>query len=485
MDSRNVLKEDISLNTDMLEEREGLRKKTFQEEEAIIKELQIEVRSLNDKIKGLCIKAELDLRECGFVEEQRREIGFRANINDRLADIENSIENPTTSRKNEPTSVPLLSVPKLQCATFSGINPSKFEYKNFIAQFKNCTESIDSGRAKLALLKGYLSDYALQLVSHLTLEDGNYDVAVDLLTKEFLDVPFIISEIFKQIISTSQYDPEFVAVKRYLAEVRADLSELRTSYLIDFFEENSPGFLLVSHIIYEKLPVALRREINHRVGTSYPSLTQIFENYNEAVRALSRNKKLFRVTENPSKNDKGQVKTYEKKNGDAALQNFTTSSSGAYCKLCTSRGHTMLKCTKFASYEARVERCKQLKLCTGCSSLKHKSENCPGLQSKSPLTCSLCLSKAHIAPLCNTKRVVSLFSHVYENEIILPVVAISLNYGSEKATINCLLDTGSQRSYFSKKILKELKYPDGNSDPTDYQMKTYAGVTMKRFEQVV
>lgn len=88
-------------------------------------------------------------------------------------------------------------MPKLQCATFSGINPSKFEFKNFISQFKNCTDSVKSGKSKLALLKGYLSDYALQLVSHLTLEDENFNVAVDLLTKEFLDIPFIINEIFK------------------------------------------------------------------------------------------------------------------------------------------------------------------------------------------------------------------------------------------------------------------------------------------------
>ena len=112
----------------------------------------------------------------------------------------------------------MISIPK-----FSSINPSKFEFNN-------------SNKSRLALLKGYLTSYALQLVSHLILVDGNYKVAVSLLTIEFLDVPFIINEIFKQVTTTSpKYDPDFVSVKQYLGEVSADLLELKTSYNLDFF----------------------------------------------------------------------------------------------------------------------------------------------------------------------------------------------------------------------------------------------------------
>ena len=98
-----------------------------------------------------------------------------------------------------------------------------------------------------------------------------------MLNKEFWNIPFIISEIFKQILNTSlKHDHEFLSVKHYLAEVQADLLELKTSYGLDFFEENTPGFMLVSHIILNKLPVSVRKEISHRVGNNYPSLKQTF-----------------------------------------------------------------------------------------------------------------------------------------------------------------------------------------------------------------
>ena len=89
-----------------------------------------------------------------------------------------------------------------KCSFFSGVEPSKFEFKIFLAQFHNCVHNIQSDRPKLAILKSYLTVYALQLVSHLTLEDGNFNVAIDLLTKEFLDVSHIVNEISEQILTT-------------------------------------------------------------------------------------------------------------------------------------------------------------------------------------------------------------------------------------------------------------------------------------------
>ena len=47
----------------------------------------------------------------------------------------------------------------------------------------------------------------------------------------------------------------------------------------------------VSHIVLDKLPVSVRREISYRVGNNYPSLKQIFENYNDAIDTLTIAKK--------------------------------------------------------------------------------------------------------------------------------------------------------------------------------------------------
>ena len=134
----------------------------------------------------------------------------------------------------------------------------KFEFKNFLAQFYNCVSSVSADKAKLSLLKSYLTGYAAQLISHLTLEEAIYEVDIKLLTEEFLDISLIGDEIFKQLLDASpKYDANFINVKQFLSEIRADLSELRPSYNLEFFEEETPGFRIISHIVFAKLPTIL------------------------------------------------------------------------------------------------------------------------------------------------------------------------------------------------------------------------------------
>lgn len=126
------------------------------------------------------------------------------------------------------------------CSVLSlvGVNPSKFKF--FFSQFHNFVSFTDSNKTKLALLKSYLTDYALQLISYLTLEDDNFHVAINLL-KEFLDVPYKMHEIFKQILNNSpKFDSDCEALRQYLTEIRADLPKLKTSYNLDIFENNTP-----------------------------------------------------------------------------------------------------------------------------------------------------------------------------------------------------------------------------------------------------
>lgn len=115
------------------------------------------------------------------------------------------------------------------------------------------------------------------------------------------------------------------------------MSELRTSYGMDFFKEDLPGFKLVSHVIFDKLLHILRQEIIHRLGNSYPSLSEVYENYSEVMHTLTKNKRPFHVYEKDTKSNKSS----EKENNGAALSNFTISSNGTLCKFCASCGHPM------------------------------------------------------------------------------------------------------------------------------------------------
>ena len=119
-------------------------------------------------------------------------------------------------------------LPKLECVTLKGVKPSKFEFKNFLAQFQNCVMHLQSNEVKLTLIKSYLSGFALQLISHLTLESCNNSVAIGLLKRKFLNKNLIINAIFNQIHSYKpKYDPEYFDKSQFLAEIRADLAELK------------------------------------------------------------------------------------------------------------------------------------------------------------------------------------------------------------------------------------------------------------------
>ena len=115
--------------------------------------------------------------------------------------------------------------------------------------------------------------------------------AIDLLKKEFLDIPSIIDEIFKLLGSSPKYDPEFVNIKSFLSEIQADLSELKTLYNLDFFEENTPGYELLSHIIFSKLPPTLQKELIRKVDSNYPKINQIFDSYKVMLKKKKKKKK--------------------------------------------------------------------------------------------------------------------------------------------------------------------------------------------------
>ena len=143
-----------------------------------------------------------------------------------------------------------------------------------------------------------------------------------------------------------------LSVKLYLAEVRADLSELKTSYGLDFFEENPPGFMMVSHIVLDKLPVSVRKEISHRVDNNYPSIKQIFEIYSDAIGTLTIAKKAQYTTQNRShRKELAAAPNFRShKKDEVTLQNFATSKQELQCKLCDARGHNISWCDKLTTF---------------------------------------------------------------------------------------------------------------------------------------
>ena len=182
--------------------------------------------------------------------------------------------------------------PPLTFGTFNGKEKYKFAFHNFLNPFNNVIDSKKqlSESAKLSYLIGYLRDYALKQVSHLSLFDSNYKVALNLLKEEFLDKEFIIDETLKNILKampSEEYDPESLNIKYHLSEIKSYLYELQ-QYNVNFFQKGSSGNILISHKIMNKLPRIVVKELINKINNNYPSLEQIFNSYNEILKTLIR-----------------------------------------------------------------------------------------------------------------------------------------------------------------------------------------------------
>ena len=54
------------------------------------------------------------------------------------------------------------------------------------------------------------------------------------------------------------------------------------------FWRNSPGFELISHIIFSKLPTSFQKELIQKFNCNYPKINEIFYGYNEVLKTLKR-----------------------------------------------------------------------------------------------------------------------------------------------------------------------------------------------------
>ena len=72
-----------------------------------------------------------------------------------------------------------------------------------------------------------------------------------------------------------------------------------------------------------------------------------------------------------------------------------------------------------------------------------------------------------------------------EQPYILPIVAITVSKGKRKYKLNCLFDTGSQRTYFSAQVMEKLGCYKSFLSPVEYVVKTFLGSKTKKLNQVV
>ena len=345
----------------------------------------------------------------------------------------------------------------------------------------------------------------------LTISDSNYLLAIQMLKQEFLDVDYIIDETYKNILKAApsvDYYPEYTSSKMYLNEMRSYLHELKT-HNIDLVQDRTAEHSLISHIVFNNLPVNLRRELIHRTSNNYSSLDEVFCHYNEAIKTLKmtiflkkktgnkQSSKQSTVTSNSSSNSSSNsFKSKNKGETKSNIQNFksvNTKVNQLTCKLCSAEGYSMGKCNNFNNYENKISRLKESSLCIRCAGSGHDN-SCYGKQSKLRFECKVCKKREHITPLCptHTKSKSSQSTNVnlcfaqrsFDSSHILPTMTLDLKNGYKSREIICLIDTGSQRSYTSEKAAKDLCQDVSGLYALECDVCTCIGQDTRSFKQM-
>ena len=112
--SQDNLTGEINLIIEMMEQpTKTMEKDAFNQEVAIVWDMQKEIRALNDKIKSLCMKADLDITESGFIVNQKYRISLQTVTNNHIRVIKDLICGTTNPTKNEAVRFPEIASPKL------------------------------------------------------------------------------------------------------------------------------------------------------------------------------------------------------------------------------------------------------------------------------------------------------------------------------------------------------------------------------------
>ena len=73
---------------------------------------------------------------------------------------------------------------------------------------------------------------------------------------------------------------------------------------------------------------------------------------------------------------------------------------------------------------------------------------------------------------------------VSNQPFILPILNITVVKNNKKVSFNCLYDTGSQRSYFSPQVLRNLDFNIKEVEPVTYKVNTFLGRKTKALKEV-
>ena len=497
-------------------EKSELNLNLFKRQELAIKEFFDKINKVEDEIEEVYDQHGIEIDEEERANWREESYLYKLQLQTQLAAMESSL-----LRAAAPDAQDLASAAskvggnplkiKLTCSKFNGGAKDRLNFKNWWSQFKTMLDSCGKvdGKYKLSVLRSHLEPegLAFKLIGDLALTDSNYAEAEKVLLKEYLDVNRIRDELFHELLNkVPKFESNFEGVRIYVAEIKATMHDLKESYSTDFVV-NSAGYLLISSVVFHKLPFVLQKPLMTKVNSNYPTLTQIFDNISNVITVLTKPNINNKLRSDSRTMHSPVYRPHKPNTSSSTLETFATSLAGKtnkiYCKFCDSNGNFSCNCTAYKTLEQRKTRCSELRRCFKCLSSTHMANQCSGNRGALKYPCKNCSSGGHTTAMCHQPSVnnasnstvvsrsnntivdVCFSSGLTQSPQLLPVICIRLRgHNGDNKYLNFLFDTGSQRSYLSNYALNQLNCKSELMSTVEYEVKTFLGSAKKTLKQL-
>ena len=383
----------------------------------------------------------------------------------------------------------------LDCQPFNGDSTDKHAFEAWYAQFDTVVKANPTwdDKTQLTYLKSKIQGNAKNHIRAIKLEIGGFDQAIAALRKRYSNKEHNKDQLFLKITNARpSYCPDYSKTEHFISEMHATLLDLKNYYGIDLLTPGSGGYAYVSHLIFYRLSHEIQGTLVTKLNKNFPTFHEIYDNYIEVISNLNKFKRKKSEYKDFSDGTKGkkQFTPFSDTKNVQQTENFASNANPVksgneipyHCRFCGTDGHASSYCRTYAKLEARQKKCVELGLCSLCTKSTHTTESCYGKNNKLNFPCRICKSRAHVAAMCDNKKVVKTEqTHVClstnlqnQSNYLLPIISMQMQgHDGTLFKFNCLLDTASSRTYISQAISDKLNLNSNLCKDVEYQVKTF------------
>ncbi|XP_074649059.1 uncharacterized protein LOC141904373 [Tubulanus polymorphus] len=407
-----------------------------------------------------------DIKENYRVLQRQIDRRFAADQHDTSLISDQSARSDRNSRRT-------VNLPKLSLMKFDGniLNWMEFfdSFNSAVGMDENLTDV-----QKFQYLRAQTTDEAAQVINGLSLTDGNYNHALELLKDRYGKPHVIIGAYMRALWELEPPSANHQSLRNFYDRLEAYIRGLRSLGK----PEETYGDLLVP-VVLDKLPGHIRQQMTRQRGNNDWNIVDLRTSLLKEIEAL-------RAGDTLNNDFQDHDLTYP----TAAFHTRVSTSkpktfSRSNCAYCKSNNHNSHECRVFNGPGKRREIVIRDRLCFNCLG-SHRSADC-----KSKLRCRNCQRKHH-SSLCDPQRNhmateplqtnTDSTTHQVEVKITPTGGAVLLKtafarISSESTSINAtiLFDEGAQRSFITQKMAQALHLVSNESE--DIQISAFGGIS--------